>query len=135
MPDWVVQRAAGALNQDGKPLKGSDVLILGIAYKPNVDDIRETPAAEIVRILEEAGAKVSYHDPHVAVFPSMRRYGSFDLASEELTADRLAKTDCVMVVTDHAAIDWDMVAQHAELIVDTRNTMAGRECRGRVVRA
>ena len=135
MPARVVDRLAEALNDDGKPVRGSSVLVLGIAYKPNVDDIRETPAAEIVRILGERGATVSYHDPHVPTFPAMRRY-RFELASVELTPETLASADAVLVVTDHDAIDWRAVGQHARLIVDTRNAVSRMgQTRARVRRA
>lgn len=122
MPRLVVERASRALNDRGKPVKGSRVLVLGIAYKPDIDDIRETPAAEIITLLQERGAVVSYHDPHVARFPSMRNY-TLDLASVPLTAEMLAHADCVMIVTNHAAVDYGLVANHATLIVDTRDAM------------
>ncbi|MBX3316895.1 MAG: nucleotide sugar dehydrogenase [Phycisphaeraceae bacterium] len=122
MPRLVVERAARALNDRGKPVKGSRVLVLGIAYKPDIDDIRETPAAEIITLLLERGAVVSYHDPHVARFPSMRNY-TLDLAGVPLTAEALAHADCVMIVTNHAAVDYGLVAKHATLIVDTRDAM------------
>lgn len=135
MPHWVVERVAAALNDDAKSLKGSRVLVLGIAYKPNVDDIRETPAAEIISLLEDRGALVAYHDPHVAHFPRMRRY-SIELTSQPLTPEILAAQDCVLVVTDHAAIDWSLVGAHARLVVDTRNAMArAKTIAGRVVQA
>jgi len=124
MPGYVVDRVAAALNDDAKPVRGSRVLVLGIAYKPDVDDIRETPAAPIIDQLLDRGAVVSYHDPHVARFPSMRKH-SIDLESVALTPDALAGSDCVVVVTNHKAIDWALVGAHAKLIVDTRNAMAG----------
>jgi UDP-N-acetyl-D-glucosamine dehydrogenase len=135
MPEFVVQRVQHALNDDRKPLRGSKVLVLGIAYKPNVDDIRETPAAEIITLLQEHGAVVSYHDPHVSTFPSMRKF-AIELASTALSPAVLSQTDCVLVVTDHDAIDWKLVAEHAGLIVDSRNAMARVQgVRGRVVKA
>jgi UDP-N-acetyl-D-glucosamine dehydrogenase len=122
MPHWVVERVAGALNDEGKAIRYSRVLVLGIAYKPDVDDIRETPAAEIISLLEDRGAIVAYHDPHVPKFPRMRRY-AIELASQALTPELLAVQDCVLVVTDHRVIDWDSVATHARLVVDTRNAL------------
>jgi UDP-N-acetyl-D-glucosamine dehydrogenase len=136
MPRYVVERVGEALNQQGRAVKGSGVLVLGIAYKPDVDDIRETPAAEIVEMLGERGARVSYHDPHVPVFPRMRRY-QIELASVEISERALREADCVVVVTDHKAIDWTLVGEHARLIVDTRNAMARARgtVRARVVKA
>jgi len=136
MPGFVVQKVAESLNHFGRAVRGASVLVLGIAYKPDVDDVRETPAAEIIARLRELGADVTYHDPHVAAFPLMRRYPSdFDLQSVVLTASLLEAADAVLVVTHHAAIDWDLVARHARLVVDTRNVMAGRKVRGVVVQA
>ena len=135
MPERVVERTEAALRDEGRSVGGADVLVLGLAYKPNVDDVRETPSAEIIRLLLERGARVSYHDPHLPVFPRMRRY-QFDLASELLTPERLARTDCVLVVTHHDAIDWQLVADHARLVVDTRDAMARtRPSAARVVKA
>lgn len=135
MPRYVVDRVAHALNQDRKPMNGSRVLVLGIAYKPNVDDIRETPAAEVITLLRERGAIVSYHDPHVARFPSMRHY-RIDLAGVELTEDALRSADCVLIITDHDAINWPLVASASGLIVDTRDAMAKVPgVRARVVKA
>lgn len=122
MPQHVVDRTAEALNHDGKPVRGSRVLVLGMAYKANIDDVRETPAAEILTRLIERGADVSYHDPHVPVFPGMRRY-DLDLSSTPLTPESLAQADCVLIVTDHDAVDYGLVGRHARLVVDTRDAM------------
>lgn len=127
MPRYVVERVATALNQASKPVRGSRVLVLGIAYKPDVDDIRETPAAEIITLLQARGALVTYHDPHVPVFPSMRNY-TLDLSSTLLTPETLANADCVLIVTNHAAVDYAQVGRHAPLVVDTRNAM--KDCPG-----
>jgi UDP-N-acetyl-D-glucosamine dehydrogenase len=135
MPEYVVSRVTRALNDDAKPVRGSKVLICGLAYKPDVDDTRETPAAEIIEQLAHLGADVSYHDPHVPQFPKMRNY-RFDMASVELSADRLSQTDCVVIVTDHKAIDWAQLGREARLIVDTRNAMSKvADVRARVVKA
>lgn len=135
MPAYVVDRLAAALNDEGKPVRGSRVLVLGIAYKPNIDDIRETPAAEIISLLARRGASLSYHDPHVPKFPAMRRY-DIALDSQKLTPAVLKRADAVLVVTDHDAIDWNLVARHARLVVDTRDAMARvRAPRARVVKA
>ena len=135
MPHYVVERVAEALNEDGKSIKGSKVLVVGLAYKPNVDDVRETPAAEILELLGERGAELSYHDPHVPVFPRMRRY-RMEMRSVELTPTALAEADCVLVVTNHTAVDWSLIAKSARLVVDTRNALRGLEGLGaRIVKA
>ena len=134
MPSYVVNRTAEALNDASKSVRGSRIMICGLAYKPNVDDTRETPAAEIIRQLSERGAELCYHDPLVSTFPEMRNY-SFEMTSVALTAESLAAIDCVVIVTNHEATDWAMLAEHAALIVDSRNQMAGFACRGRVVKA
>jgi UDP-N-acetyl-D-glucosamine dehydrogenase len=135
MPAYVVEHVAHALNDDAKALKGSRVLVLGIAYKPDVDDVRETPAAEIIRMLLESGAKVQYHDPHVPSFPGMRRY-DIRMASVRLDAKTLRDADCVLIVTDHSGVDYGLVGANAKLVVDTRNAMARvKGVRSRVVKA
>ncbi|MDP6720936.1 MAG: nucleotide sugar dehydrogenase [Pirellulaceae bacterium] len=135
MPQHVVDRLAEALNDDGKPLRGSQILLLGIAYKPDVDDTREAPAAKIIEILRNQGAEISYHDPHCPTFPEMREY-DIDLSSTPLDASTLSSTDAVLIITDHKAIDWTLVGQKASLVVDTRNAMAGVEnTRARIVKA
>lgn len=123
MPAYVVSKTAEALNAVSKPLRGSRILVLGIAYKPNIDDVRESPAAEIIEQLVHAGASVSYHDPHVLDFPEMRKH-DIDLSSTPLTAQTLSGVECVLIVTDHADVDYQLVADHAPLVVDTRNAMA-----------
>lgn len=125
MPRYVVDRVGAALNERARAIHGSRVLVLGIAYKPDIDDIRETPAAEIITLLQQRGAIVSYHDPHVPRFPSMRQY-ALDLASVALTPETLRGSDCVLIVTNHSAVDYGMVGAHAPLIVDTRDAMRGR---------
>ena len=135
MPHWVVERTVGALGAEGKATRGARVLVIGVAYKRDVDDMRETPAAEIIELLAQRGADVSYHDPHVPVFPRMRRH-RIDLRSVALTPQTLAATDAAVIVTDHTAIDWSTVADHAPLVVDTRNVMkrfTGR--RARIIKA
>lgn len=136
MPRYVVSRVVEGLNINSKPMNGASVLVLGIAYKPDIDDIRETPAAEIIELLTKMGADVSYHDPHVPLLADMRKYMGIDMDSVELTPEVLAAADCVLVVTDHAAIDWEMVGREAKLIVDTRNATARiPEIRGTVLKA
>ena len=119
MPEWVVAKIAEGLNRQKKSLNASRILILGIAYKKNVDDMRESPAVEIMHLLNEKGAEVAYSDPHVPVFPNMRRY-QFNLASEELTPKTLKKYDCIVIVTDHDAFDYKLISDSGVLIVDTR---------------
>jgi UDP-N-acetyl-D-glucosamine dehydrogenase len=120
MPHWVVEKIAAALNERLKPIKGSRILILGIASKKNVVDMRESPAAEIIGLLLGRGALVDYSDPHVPRFPRMRNY-EYDMVSVEADAQTLAQFDCVVVATNHDAFDYDEIKRSARLIVDTRN--------------
>jgi UDP-N-acetyl-D-glucosamine dehydrogenase len=122
MPHFVIDKVMHALNEHGKALKGAKVLVLGVAYKKNIDDPRETPAAEIIELLMDRGAQVSYHDPHVPTFPRMRKH-TIPLSSVKLDAATLKSADCVLVVTDHDAVDYQAVASNAPLVVDTRNAM------------
>ncbi|MFK7958899.1 MAG: nucleotide sugar dehydrogenase [Phycisphaerales bacterium] len=124
MPRYVVDRVTSALNDDGHSLKDAEILIIGVAYKPDIDDMRESPAAEIIDLLDEAGANVAYHDPHVPVFPRMRKH-DIDLQSVDLSDERLAAADCVLVVTDHQAVDYARIGAKARLVVDSRNAMIG----------
>jgi len=125
MPEWVVSKAAEALNSRGKALKGCQVLVLGIAYKRDVDDMRESPSVEIMELLRSKGAVIAYSDPHIAVFPKMREH-SFDLKSVPLTAASIARFDCVLVATDHKAFDYKAIQHHAKLIVDARGVYTER---------
>ena len=119
MPDYVVRKVMEALNDQGKPVKGSSILVLGIAYKKNVDDMRESPSVQLMEKLQSCGAVISYSDPHVPSFPRMREH-YFDLDSVALTAEVLQATDCVLVATHHDAFDWALISAHSPLIVDTR---------------
>ncbi len=121
MPSYVVQKVVEALNDVGKPVRGSRIGILGVAYKKDVDDPRESPAFKLMELLIARGAIISYNDPHIPVLPSMRHYHVPRLASEELTPDWLALQDCLLIATDHSVYDWDFIVRHARLIVDTRN--------------
>ncbi len=135
MPEYVVQRVADALNDDGKSLKGSRILVLGIAYKKDVDDPRESPAFEIIEMLQAKGALLSYNDPHIPSLPPMRHH-SLRMDSQPLAPEFLAEQDCVLIVTDHSAYDWDLVVENTNLVVDTRNATA--DCatpRARIVKA
>jgi UDP-N-acetyl-D-glucosamine dehydrogenase len=119
MPEWVVTKTADALSHRAKTVRGSRILVLGIAYKKNIDDMRESPAVEIMELLRSRGASLSYSDPHVPKFPKMRAH-AFDLDSVPLTAEFLASQDCVIIAADHDAFDYGLIAAHAPLIVDTR---------------
>jgi UDP-N-acetyl-D-glucosamine dehydrogenase len=122
MPEWVVHRTALALNDQGKAVKGSRILLLGLAYKPDVDDVRESPSFELIEKLEHLGAHVDYNDPLVPQTHKMRRH-DLQMNSVPLTAESLRSYDCVLVSTNHASYDWQLVADHAKLIVDTRNAL------------
>ena len=132
MPDYVVNKTALALNDREKSLKGSRVLILGIAYKKNVDDMRESPSVFVMEKLRDLGAKVAYSDPHVPSFPKMREH-NFELDSVELTADNIASYDCVILTTEHDKFDYALLEQHAQLIVDTRGKFTTQS--GKVIKA
>jgi len=135
MPEYVVQRTVMALNQQGKAVKGSRILVLGLAYKPDVDDVRESPSFELIEKLEEMGAQVDYNDPHVPQTHKMRRH-DLKMQSVPLTPENLASYDCVLISTNHSAYDWEMIGKHARLVVDTRNAMKTfREVLGKVIRA
>jgi UDP-N-acetyl-D-glucosamine dehydrogenase len=123
MPQYVVERVADALNEGGRAVKGSRVCVLGVAYKKDVDDPRESPAFTILELLQAKGAVVSYNDPHVPRLPRMRHH-RLHMESQPLTPEFLAEQDCVLVVTDHSAYDWDLVVENARLVVDTRNAIA-----------
>jgi UDP-N-acetyl-D-glucosamine dehydrogenase len=122
MPDYVVHRTTLALNDCGKAIKNSKILVLGLAYKPDVDDVRESPSFELIEKLEHLGAHVDYHDPHVARTHKMRQH-DLQMESVQLSPAKLKEYDCVLVATHHSAYDWQMVADNAQLIVDTRNAM------------
>ena len=131
MPHYVVERVGLALNDRGKALKGSRLLVLGVSYKRDVTDTRESPATEILQLLKGRGAKVSYHDPLV---PEFRMDGSV-LRSVPLSAKNLSAFDCAVIVTDHRALDYEFIVKHARLIFDTRNALKGYRVRsGKVVR-
>ena len=121
MPHYVIEKLQLALNDRKKPIKGSRILVLGLAYKKNIDDPRESPAFEIIEELLQLGAEVSYHDPHVPVAPRMRSWPDLPaMTSQPLTADVVGRQDAVMVVTDHTSVDYDLVVRHAALVIDTR---------------
>jgi len=124
MPYYVIQRVMEALNSRKKSINGSRVLLLGMAYKKNVDDPRESPSFKLIEILREKGAEVIYNDPHIPKIPPVRKY-SFSMDSTELTKETLAAVDCVLLATDHSAYDYQFILDHADLIIDTRNAFNG----------
>ncbi|MFT7622391.1 MAG: UDP-N-acetyl-D-glucosamine dehydrogenase [Myxococcota bacterium] len=132
MPQWVIGKIGEALNDVGKPIRGSRICALGIAYKKNVDDMRESPAVKVMELLRGLGADLSYSDPHVPVFPRMRKH-SFELESVELTPTVLGLYDCVVLLTDHEAFDYETIAKYASLIIDTRGKY--RKPRPNIVKA
>jgi UDP-N-acetyl-D-glucosamine dehydrogenase len=121
MPHFVVEKVAQALNAERKPVNGSNILVLGVAYKRDIDDVRESPALDVIRLLEENGASVTFHDPFI---PTIREDGHVR-HGVELTAKVLDETDAVVVVTDHKSVDYQLVMDHASLVVDSRNIMTG----------
>jgi UDP-N-acetyl-D-glucosamine dehydrogenase len=126
MPHFVVQKIADALNGQRKPVNGSNVLVVGIAYKRDIDDIRESPSLDVMGVLAQKGARVRYSDPHVPVLRADRWKGAVELHSEPLTAATLAQSDCVVVLTNHSLIDYELVRRSAPVVVDTRNAIEGR---------
>jgi len=123
MPAFWVRKVAEGLNEDTKALRGANVLVLGVAYKPDIDDVRESPALDIIRLLQQQGANVSYHDPYV---PEVTEHG-VQLRSVSLSSDELGRSDCVVIVTDHSSIDYESLRTHARRVVDTRNALRRRK--------
>lgn len=121
MPEYVIARLADFLNDQGKPIRGSRIGILGMAYKKDVEDPRESPSFELMDLLRERGAVLSYNDPYVPKLPKMRHHDVPDMTSSELTPEFLAAQDCVLIATDHSCYDWESIVRHARLVVDTRN--------------
>jgi len=122
MPEFVISKVADALNDRGLPLKGSRIALLGMAYKKDVDDPRESPSFELLERLVKKGADVSYNDPHIPALPKMRHWPNLDaMASTPLTAEYLGAQDCVLIATDHSAYDFDWIVSNSRLVVDTRN--------------
>ena len=125
MPEYVVTRLAEALNSVGKPIQGSKIGVLGVAYKKDVDDPRESPAYKVMELLNERGADLSYSDPHIPKMPPARRFNVLPLKSIPLTAEYLGSLDCALIITDHTAFDAKLIVEAAPLVVDTRNLTAG----------
>jgi UDP-N-acetyl-D-glucosamine dehydrogenase len=136
MPTFVVNKVADALNERSKPVKGSKVCLLGMAYKKDVDDPRESPGFELMDLLLKKGAVVSYNDPHIPVLPRMRHYPHIKMKSQALTPEFLASQDCVLIATDHTAYDYAAITRDSRLVIDTRNaTKNVREGRDKILRA
>jgi UDP-N-acetyl-D-glucosamine dehydrogenase len=136
MPAYVVGKIADALNERGKPVKGSKITLLGMAYKKDVDDTRESPGFAILELLLNKGALVCYNDPHIPRLPAVRRYPDRQMTSQVLTPEYLAGQDCLVIVTDHSCYDWPWLVEHAPLVIDTRNaTRHVTAHRERIVRA
>jgi UDP-N-acetyl-D-glucosamine dehydrogenase len=136
MPEHVLRRVGDALNDAGKPVRGSRVAVLGAAYKRDVDDPRESPTFVLIEGLLARGAVVTYNDPHIPRLPRMRAHPTLpEMASQPLTADYLSAQDCVLLATNHSGYDYGFIAAHAALVVDTRNAFAGVRGPARIVKA
>lgn len=137
MPAYVISKVADALNDTGKAVRGSTVAILGMAYKKDIDDPRESPSFELLDHLLKKGARVTYNDPHIPSLPRMRHWPHLEpMASQPLTAEYLASQDCVLIATDHTAYDYAFIMKHSKLVIDTRNATKGvTEGREKLVRA
>lgn len=120
MPEYVVRKLANALNTEKKPVNGSKILVLGMAYKKDVDDLRESPSIELIEMLRERGAKVDYNDPYIPRTPKQREH-NLGMTSKKLSAKMVQSYDCVLIATDHSCYDYDWIVKHAKLVVDTRN--------------
>jgi UDP-N-acetyl-D-glucosamine dehydrogenase len=136
MPEYVIQRLAEALNDVSKPIRGSKIGVLGVAYKKDVDDPRESPSFRLMELLLAAGAQVSYNDPHIPELPSMRHYDVPGMTSQPLTPEWVSSQDCILIATDHSVYDYSSIVEHARLVVDSRNaTKAVTKGREKIVKA
>ncbi len=135
MPYWVVRKVMDTLSKAGKPLKEARILILGAAYKKDVDDLRESPTLKLIELFQDQGAVVDYNDPHIPVMPKVRRY-DYDMKSVDLTEKTLSSYDLVFISTAHSAYDYDFIVKHSRLVVDTRNaTVDVKEGREKIIKA
>ena len=132
MPLWVSNKVIDALNDKEKSLNGSKILVLGIAYKKDVDDVRESPSVELMELLQEKGAIISYSDPHVPTFPKMRKH-HFELESVTISSESLNRYDLVLIATNHSKFDYELIKRHAKIIVDTRGVY--KEASSHIVKA
>lgn len=136
MPEYVVDRVMHALNDHGKALRGAKILLLGLAYKKDVDDVRESPSVTLIELLQQRGAKVDYHDPFIPAAKPMREHNITHMRSVPLRPETVQKYDCVLISTDHTNVDYGMVVENAPLVVDTRNATASIKApAGRIVKA
>ncbi len=135
MPYFVIEKTIRALNNAGKSIKGAKILVLGIAYKPDVDDMRESPSLKVIDLLQREGAVVDYNDPYIPKIPETRKY-KFDMESVPLTPENIASYDAVLITTDHSVYDYEMIEKHAKLIIDTRNALKKKGINnGKIVKA
>ncbi len=121
MPRYVISQLAEFLNMQGKPIHGTKICLLGVAYKKDVDDPRESPSFELIELLRARGAELTYNDPHIPMLPKMRHYDVPEMSSTELTPEFLAAQDCILIATDHSKYDYDFIVQHSKMVLDTRN--------------
>ena len=136
MPRYVISQLSEFLNNVGKPIRGSKICLLGMAYKKDVDDPRESPSFELLDLLRERGAELTYNDPHIAKSPKMRHHDVPEMCSSELTAEFLAAQDCVLIATNHTAYDYAFIVEHSRMVLDTRNaTRDVREGREKIFKA
>jgi UDP-N-acetyl-D-glucosamine dehydrogenase len=127
MPHYVADKVGAALNTHRKAVNGSTVLVLGITYKRDIDDLRESPALDVMHLLQQRGASVAYADPHAPVLHAREWPGKTELRSVDLSRDEIARYDCAVVLTDHQAFDYDLIVESSQLLVDTRNALGARE--------
>ncbi|MGB1288506.1 MAG: UDP binding domain-containing protein, partial [Aggregatilineales bacterium] len=130
MPRYIVNKIMNALNDDAKPMRGSRVLVLGVAYKPDIDDVRESPALDVIALLQKRGADVCYHDPLVG---EIQLEGGVKMTCTPLSEKLLQNVDCVVITTHHSSYDWAMVLKHSHLVMDTRHVTPGYDSDTRVV--
>jgi len=134
MPYFVIERTAQTLNDRGCAMKNARILVIGVAYKKDVDDMRESPSLKLIELLRQRGATVDYHDPYIPVMPRTRRH-QFDMKSVELTPETLPAYDAVLIATDHSCLDYDYIAAHARLIIDSRNAITNELYQEKVIKA
>lgn len=134
MPQFVINRCIHALNQKGKAVKNAKIIVLGLAYKPDVDDVRESPSFELIESLLDMGADVSYNDPHIAQTHKMRKY-DLQMSSVDISPKSLEQYDLVLISTNHSAYDYQMISKHAQLIVDTRGALRSSNTQGHIFMA
>ena len=121
MPRYVIDRLGEFLNDNGKPIKGSRICLLGMAYKKDVDDPRESPSFELAELLTQRGAILTYSDPHIPRLPEVRHHHLPEMMSQQLTPAFLASQDCLLIATDHTDFDYESIVTHGQMILDTRN--------------